>query len=83
MNMALKVCSSCGAQVQRKDCHKNRFNEYICRACQSRGVKFTWRPRLRRVAGVLLSAGFASALVAALLTLLAWLAFHFLAFMVE
>jgi hypothetical protein len=44
----LKKCSACGAVVQRKDCHKNRYGEYICRECQAKGVLFTPRRRLLR-----------------------------------
>jgi hypothetical protein len=36
-----RVCSSCSATIERKDCHKNRYSEYICRKCQAAGTKFT------------------------------------------
>lgn len=39
----LKVCSACAATVERKNCHKNRYSEYICRRCQAAGTKFTHR----------------------------------------
>ena len=42
-----RVCTSCGATVQRRECHKNRYSEYICRNCQSDGIRFTWRARYR------------------------------------
>lgn len=37
----LRVCSACGVNIERKDCHKNRYSEYICRKCQAAGIKFT------------------------------------------
>ena len=37
----LRVCSACGANIDRKDGHKNRYSEYICRKCQAAGIKFT------------------------------------------
>lgn len=37
----LKVCSACGATIERKDCHRNRYSEYICRECHAAGKKFT------------------------------------------
>ena len=43
----LRVCSACGATVERYLCHKNRYGEYICRKCQLDGIEFTWRQRLR------------------------------------
>jgi|GEM_PF-1893790 len=43
-----RVCSSCAATVERQDCHKNRYSQYICRQCQTAGVKFTGRQRLQQ-----------------------------------
>ena len=43
----LKVYSARGATVERKDCHKNRYAEYICRPCLAKGRKFTHDGRLR------------------------------------
>ncbi|MDO9198963.1 hypothetical protein [Rhodoferax sp.] len=43
----LRVCSVCGAVVERKDCHKNRFGEYICRKCQAAVTTLKWHQRLR------------------------------------
>ena len=45
----LKTCSACNISIERKNCHKNRYNEYICRTCQSAGVKLTWRRRLKNL----------------------------------
>lgn len=42
-----RVCSACGATVERYLCHRNRYGEYICRQCQRDGVEFTLRARLR------------------------------------
>ena len=42
----LITCFACSISVDRKDCHKNRYDEYICRKCQSAGVKITLRRRL-------------------------------------
>ena len=42
----LRVCSSCAATVARKNCHKNRYSQYICQRCQEAGVKFL--PRKQR-----------------------------------
>ena len=42
----LKKCSVCGTAVRRRDCHKNRYGEYICRPCQANGVRFTPRRQL-------------------------------------
>jgi hypothetical protein len=42
-----RKCFSCGATVLRRDCHKNRYGEYVCRACQGGGARFSllagWR----------------------------------------
>lgn len=38
-----RVCSACGTSVAREECHKNRYGEYICRECQSVGIKFVRR----------------------------------------
>ncbi len=43
-----KVCSACGATVARRDCHKNRFGEYICRVCQAAGIKVAPGRKLQR-----------------------------------
>lgn len=43
------VCSACGTTVERKDFHRNRYGEYICRKCRAAGIKFTWHQRLRHL----------------------------------
>lgn len=32
----------CGAEVQRRDCHRNRHGEYICRKCQRGKTHRQW-----------------------------------------
>lgn len=46
-----RTCSGCGATVSRRDCHKNRYGEYLCRSCQASGMKFTRTKQLRHWAG--------------------------------
>lgn len=46
-NLMLRKCCGCGSTVSRKDCHKNRYGQYICRTCQAAGLKFTRGARLR------------------------------------
>ena len=41
-----KSCASCGVDVARQDCHRNRYGEYICRTCQAAGIRFS--PQRRR-----------------------------------
>ena len=43
-----KECALCGTTVARKDCHKNRYAQYICHPCQAAGGKATWRLRLKQ-----------------------------------
>ena len=45
-----KVCAGCRLWVSRDDCHRNRYNEYICKSCQAKGLRFTWNNRLRNYA---------------------------------
>lgn len=51
----LRVCSACSATIERKDCHKNRYSEYICRKCHAAGTKFTPEGQRRYVMGRALS----------------------------
>ncbi len=41
----LTICPVCKTSVPRKDCHRNRYKEYVCRACVSEGARFTWGGR--------------------------------------
>ena len=67
---ASKVCSSCGLVVARRDCHKNRYDQYICRACQASGVRFTRFTQLRFLGGRLFSWFWLGLAVVVLLSLL-------------
>lgn len=42
-----KLCVGCGLTFARRDCHRNRYGEYFCRACQAGGVRSTRLVRLR------------------------------------
>lgn len=66
------TCCACKASLPRKDCHRNRYNESICRSCQAAGLRYTWRGRLQYLlgrAGLWLGIGLGSL---ALVLLLAW-----------
>ena len=47
----LRQCSGCGVTVARRDCHKNRYGEYLCRTCQAAGMRFSRTAPLRRWLG--------------------------------
>lgn len=67
------TCSYCHREAARTDCHRNRYGELICHACQKTGVKFTWRRRLRlAIKKTPLYLGIGLAIAAAVL-LLSWL----------
>lgn len=73
-----KECSLCGSNVARKDCHKNRYAQYICRPCQAAGGKAAWRLRLKQQANtVLRRSGWRLAAAGAVLVLV-WLFFRVL-----
>lgn len=44
-----RACSACSTTIERKDCHKNRYSEYICRKCHATGIKFTSEGQRRYV----------------------------------
>jgi hypothetical protein len=67
-----KVCSSCGLIVARSDCHKNRYGEYICRACQASGVRFTRRAKFGFLGGRLFTGAWLLLIVLALLSLVSF-----------
>lgn len=68
-------CSACGTLVPRKECHRNRYAEYICRACQTKGIKFTRHGRRRH----LIKRALAPLLVAALfVSVLLWVLWPYL-----
>ena len=67
-----KTCAACRKVVLRTQCHKNRYEEYICAPCAASGVKFTWRNRIRfRLGGVAVVVG-AVTLATSLVLLLLW-----------
>jgi hypothetical protein len=70
-----RVCNGCKLRVLRTECHRNRYGEYICRACQSGGVRFTWRRRLYHH-WRMLTIGFWILLALTALALLTAWAFH-------
>ena len=43
---AYRTCNACGAKVHREEVHKNRYGQYICKACRSDGVRAVGRHRL-------------------------------------
>ena len=69
----LRVCYTCGATVRRKDCHKNRYSEYICRRCQAAGKKFTSRGRRRHIMKRALPVFLWGSAVASLLLVAMWM----------
>jgi hypothetical protein len=74
-----KVCSTCGTNVERKDCHRNRFGEYICRSCQAAGVKFSWRRRLHRLTQKTLRKILWGLTGVSIVVVFVWMFFNFLA----
>lgn len=63
-----RKCSGCGVTVARRDCHKNRYGEYVCRTCQAAGMKSTrtarWRRWLGQTPGIILWSLAGTALIA-------------------
>jgi hypothetical protein len=74
-----KVCATCGTHVEREDCHKNRFGEYICRNCQEAGIKFTWKQRLRQLTKTTVRRIVWSLTFTAIAVVFVWMFFNFLA----
>lgn len=46
---SFRTCSACGARVHRAEVHKNRYGQYICKACRSDGVRAVGRRRLHHM----------------------------------
>lgn len=44
-----RLCAGCGIEVARKDCHRNRYGDYICRTCQAGGFRFTKEKKRRHL----------------------------------
>jgi hypothetical protein len=43
-----RTCVGCGTVVSRRDSHRNRYGEYVCRSCEASGIKFSTYQRVRR-----------------------------------
>jgi len=39
---SLRKCIVCGAEVPRRECHRNRHGEYICHKCQRGRASRRW-----------------------------------------
>lgn len=46
---AFRTCNACGVKVRREEVHKNRYGQYICKACRSDSVRVVGRHRLRHL----------------------------------
>ena len=66
------VCSSCDDIVDRSDSHRNRYGELICKRCQGKGVKSTWRGRMARHMQRTVPAIWMGGAFSTVLALLAW-----------
>jgi len=40
-----RTCNACSTRVQRDEVHKNRYGQYICKACRRDGVRAVGRRR--------------------------------------
>jgi hypothetical protein len=67
-----RACSACGAIVAREECHKNRYAQYICRQCQSTGIKFVRQRPSHRSRRLAIQVFLFGVVVASLVFLLAW-----------
>ena len=67
-----RICTGCGATVSRRDCHRNRYGEYICRGCQAVGIKYSPRHLGRRIATWFRSRLLLGIPLAGLVALLLW-----------
>jgi len=41
-------CVFCGNVVSRRDCHRNRYGEYVCLACFAQGKRWSAKTLLQR-----------------------------------
>lgn len=46
----MRTCNACSSRVHRDEVHKNRYGQYICKACRSDGVRAVGRRRVHRLA---------------------------------
>jgi len=44
-----RTCNSCGTRVHRDEVHKNRYAQYICKACRAKGVRAVGRRRVHHL----------------------------------
>ena len=56
LNMS-RPCAGCGTEVARRDCHRNRYGEYICRRCQEAGIRSTRHRQIKRLFSRMLKYG--------------------------
>jgi hypothetical protein len=47
-------CNFCDQVIARKDCHRNRYGEYVCLECSKKGKRWSSRRRFLKVAKRLL-----------------------------
>jgi endogenous inhibitor of DNA gyrase (YacG/DUF329 family) len=71
------VCSTCGATVEREDCNRNRFADYICRNCQNAGIGSSWRRHTRHVTRKTVRKALRAVLKVGLITLLTGMMVYF------
>ena len=69
---APKACAACGKIVARRDCHKNRYDEYLCKTCRAGGIKFTQGARLRQKSKRVLWRAWLSVTVSGAVIMLVW-----------
>jgi hypothetical protein len=74
-----KICAICHAVVERKDCHRNRYRQYICHTCQAAGLKTTWQRRFRKWTKLEMRKAAQFLAVAGVVVVFVWLFFNFLA----
>lgn len=67
-----RVCSACGTRIERRECHKNRYGEYICRHCQAAGIKFVRRTRPTNLISLTTQVFLLGFALASLLFLMTW-----------
>lgn len=43
------TCAICTRQIERQECHRNRYGEYICKICQTRGHRYSSKGKIARI----------------------------------
>ena len=46
----MRTCNACSTLVHRDEVHKNRYGQYICKACRADGVRAVGRRRVHHLA---------------------------------